>query len=158
MSDRPMTLPKGVDAHEYAELCISLPADWDLRQEAYADENVYWPIRWLKTLARLPHDYRTWLGFGHTVPNGDPPEPFADGTEFCGLIVLPPVHLPRGFRVLQTTAGKEVEFFAVVPLYREEMEFKLRNGARALLDLFTENDVTPVVAPGRVNVCRPRRW
>src|SRR5262245_31898962 len=63
MSERPMTLPDGVEASAYAELCISLPADWDLRQEAFGDENVYWPVRWLKTLARLPHDYRTWLGF-----------------------------------------------------------------------------------------------
>ena len=31
------------------------------------DEKWYWPIRLLKSLARLPIASDTWLGFGHTM-------------------------------------------------------------------------------------------
>jgi hypothetical protein len=54
MSDKPMNVPKGMEAHKYAELCIFLPANWPLSvepyqttEEAFKDENNYWPIRWL---------------------------------------------------------------------------------------------------------------
>lgn len=78
------TLPKGIKAHRYTELCIFLPANWPLESEPYQtieetfkDENNYWPLRWLKKLARFPHEYNTWIGRGHTIPNGEAAEPFA---------------------------------------------------------------------------------
>src|SRR5215831_18616558 len=81
MSDRPMSPPEGADDEKWAELMISLPPDWTLDKLSVtpppADlEKWYWPIRWLKQLARFPHTCETWLGSGHTIPNGDPPEPF----------------------------------------------------------------------------------
>ena len=54
---------------ERAELAIALPADWKVDQEAFRDERWYWPVRLLKTLARLPGECHTWLGWGHTVDN-----------------------------------------------------------------------------------------
>jgi hypothetical protein len=154
MSDRPMTLPEGVDAPEYAELLICLPPDWKLSQEDFGDEANYWPVRWLKTLARLPHDYRTWLGAGHTVPNGDPPEPFADNTDLCGMLVLPPVRFGDDFPVLEA-GGKRIGFYALIPLYADEMAFKLEHGTGDLLDRFDAAGVDEVVDIGRPSVCGP---
>ena len=51
MSDRPMNAPAECGELRYAEIAISLPPDWPLTQEAFADENNYWPLRWLKILA-----------------------------------------------------------------------------------------------------------
>ena len=47
---------------ERAELAIALPADWKLDQESMKDEKWYWPIRLLKSLARLPINCDSWLG------------------------------------------------------------------------------------------------
>jgi Suppressor of fused protein (SUFU) len=96
MSDQPMAVPQDAGLPSYAELLICLPPDWPRQQQDLADERNYWPIRWLKTLARLPHDYDTWLGPGHTVPNGDPAEPFADGTGFCAMLVARPLLVVPG--------------------------------------------------------------
>ena len=63
---------------ERAELAIALPSDWKLDQESMKDEKWYWPIRLLKSLARLPINCDSWLGHGHTVENR---EPFADNTK-----------------------------------------------------------------------------
>ena len=55
----------------------ALPGDWRLTADDFKDERWYWPVRQLKYLARLPHKHATWLGFGHTIPNGDSAEVYA---------------------------------------------------------------------------------
>lgn len=84
MSSRPMKTPPGAEEHRYAEIVLALPHDWPLTREAFADERHHWPMRWIERLARRPHELDPWLWFGRTVPNGDPPRPFADDT--CGLL------------------------------------------------------------------------
>lgn len=156
MSDLPMTLPEGVEAPQYMELMLTLPPGWPIRQEDFQDERNYWPIRLLKTLARLPHKHDTWLGFGHTVPNGDPAEPYASGVGFDGAIVLPPVSAPEEFGHLVIDAEKTIVFMTIVPLYPEEMALKLDKGSDALLDRFDARGVRDIVEPGRVNAAKKR--
>ncbi|KRG63179.1 ankyrin [Stenotrophomonas humi] len=151
MSDLPMTLGEGVEASPYLELMLTLPADWPLQQEQLQDERNYWPIRLLKTLARFPHKYGTWLGLGHTVPNGDPAEPYAPGVGFDGAILLLALSAPDAFDELQVSDGRTIEFLSVVPLYPEEMALKLSHGTDALIDLLSDNDIGDVIEPGRSN-------
>ncbi len=153
MSDRPMTLPPGCDASAYAELLLCLPADWPLEQADFKDEANYWPVRLLKFLARLPHEYDTWLGFGHTVPHGDPPEPFDASTGLCCALVVPPTLFDDRFDQLALSDDKVVQFYAVVPIYREEMAFKLRHGTEELLRRFAAVGVCELLDPHRPNVC-----
>ncbi|WP_313206361.1 suppressor of fused domain protein [Stenotrophomonas sp.] len=156
MSDLPMTLPEGAPGSAYMELMVALPADWPISDDAFEDERNYWPVRLLKTLARLPHEYDTWLGFGHTIPNGHPAEPYAPGVGFDGAIVLPPVTAPEDFGTLQLDDARTIEFMSIVPLYPEEMDLKLKKDAEALLDRFDAKNIQDVIVPGRVNVARKR--
>ncbi|WP_447782900.1 suppressor of fused domain protein [Stenotrophomonas riyadhensis] len=158
MSDLPMTVPDEVDTDvpRYMELMVTLPADWPISQDAFEDERNYWPVRLLKGLARLPHEYDTWLGFGHTIPNGHPSEPYAPGVGFDGAIVLPPVTPPEDFAELALEDGKVISFMTIIPLYPEEMDLKLKKGAEALLDRFDAKNIQDVIEPGRVNVARKR--
>jgi predicted Zn finger-like uncharacterized protein len=155
MSDLPMTVPEGAEEFRHAELLLSLPPSWPLTQEDFEDERNYWPIRWLKMLARLPHEYDTWLGYGHTIPNGDPPRPFAPDTKLCCQLLLLPALVPADFLTLQT-ADRTIHFYALVPLYREEMEFKLRHGTEELEELLRRQDVTELLDVKRPNVCKGR--
>ena len=59
MSARPMTVPTGGEAFQFAELELRLPSDWPLTLDAFANPNHYWPIEWLKRIARYPHDNDT---------------------------------------------------------------------------------------------------
>ncbi|MNN35009.1 Suppressor of fused protein (SUFU) [compost metagenome] len=151
MSDLPMTLGEGVEVSPYLELMMTLPADWPLQQDQLQDERNYWPIRLLKTLARLPHKYGTWLGLGHTVPNGDPAEPYAPGVGFDGAILLLALSAPDEVDELPIDDGRTIEFLSVVPLYPEEMALKLSHGTDALIDLLSDNDIGDVIEPGRNN-------
>jgi hypothetical protein len=156
MSDRPMTVPEGAEELQFAELMITLPDDWPLDQESFEDENHYWPIRWLKTLARLPHEYETWLGSCHTVPNGDPAEPLADRTDFCGFMLLYPPSTPEEFHTLKIDDEKQVQFYSLFPLYQEEMDLKVARGADALIERFIKYEIGDIVDLERRNTCRRR--
>ena len=146
MSDLPMTTPAGADLPRYAELIISLPPEWRLTQEAFNDERNYWPIRLLKTLARLPHEHETWLGFGHTIPhNGDPAEPYAKNTELCSRLLSQPQLIPEPALGITVDDEKTIWFYSVVPLYRDEMEFKLKKGSDALFKLLEVHEVNEVL-------------
>ncbi len=154
MSDRPMNVPAGIDAPRHVELVATLPARWAIGSDAFASEDWYWPLRQLKTLARFPHKYDTWLGEGHTVTHDDPPQPLAPGTRLCGAILLPPQHVPAAFRELAPGDGRAIRFLAVVPVYDEEMAFKTRAGADALLERFRRAGITDVIEPARPSVGR----
>jgi hypothetical protein len=151
MSDRPMAVPPGAEPLRHAELMMCLPPEWKVSEADWKDQANYWPIWWLKRLARFPHEYATWLGWGHTVPNGDPPEPFAAGTALCCMLLLTPVLAPEAFGQLDLD-GKVIHFYSLVPLYREEMELKLAEGTDALLKRFDEQGVSELLDPTRPNV------
>ena len=116
---------------ERAELAIALPGNWKLKREDLKNERWYWPIRLLKTLARLPIASDTWLGFGHTMDNE---EDFAKGTKLCAAILTGPQDTEDGSEVCILPSGEEVNFYQVIPLYREELEYKMEHDADALLD------------------------
>ncbi len=158
MSDRPMTVPDECRELQYAELMICLPRSWKISKEAFEDEANYWPIRLLKLMARLPHEYETWLGMGHTVPNGDPAEPYADNTKFTCALVMPPLSVPEEFHTLQLDEDREIQFYTIVPLYEEETNFKLTKGLEALMTKLDKVGVNDVVDIHRENACQRKKW
>jgi hypothetical protein len=149
MSSRPM--PAEEDEPDRVELLLALPADWPLDRESWEDERHYWPIRTLKFLARMPHEYGFALGPWNTVPNGDPAEAFGPGTELCCAFIVPPRLTTEEFDELQTPDGP-VDFLAVWLLHRDEMEAKLERGTDAIARPLWEADVSEIVAPDRSSV------
>ena len=149
----------GIDVQQprRAEIVTLLPKGWPLTSEAFQDENHYWPLRLMKTLARLPHYGKTWIGFGHTIANaddGDAPAPkrYAPGTPLCAAAVLPSSTLPEKAWSFLRPDGDEVFLWAAVPLHRAELELKMQRGADALLDLFDKHGVTDRIDPARASV------
>lgn len=157
MSDRPMAAPDEYPQFRHAELLISLPASWPISDEAFKDEKNYWPVRLLKTLARFPHEHDTWLCWGHSIANAEPPEPYDASVEFTAALLAPPAHYPEEALTARLSAEKAVMFYAVYPLYQEELELKMRDGSGELLMRFEKYGVTELLDPGRRNVAR-KKW
>lgn len=157
MSDLPMTLPDELADREdlkYAELFLFLPGYWELGSTGDLDSNLpyqwFWPIRILKFLARFPHEYKTWLGWGHTIPNGPDYTPVCDGVGFGGVV------LSGGggdLGQMDTKDGHHISFFMAIPAYKEEIEYKLKYGMEALDKLFREKDLPMVLDIRRPNLC-----
>jgi len=153
MSERPMTLPDGMpDDWRFAELLLNLPSSWQLSKDAFADERYYWPMRLIKTVARFPHMYSTWLGYAHTLPNGDPPEPYDASTELCGAMLVQSMSLPEAINTLERANGQVIRFWTVLPLHADEMDLKVREGAEALFPLLDKAGISDVIVPERPSV------
>ncbi|MDR2686291.1 MAG: DUF2185 domain-containing protein [Oscillospiraceae bacterium] len=149
MGARAMRAPEDAQAVPRAELVFMLPEGWELRSR---DECWYWPLRWLKLLARLPAEEDSWLGWGHTVPGG---EPFAENTDFDSLLLLD-AFTPRGEPCFTLPGGQAVRFYQLFPLYGQELQFKLKHGAQALVDrMAAGNALSPVLDTARPNLFPP---
>ena len=160
MSDKPMNVPAGQSEDRFAELCILLPKDWPIQtenykllEEVFKDENSFWPIRWLKIIARFPHEFDTWIGWGHTIPNGEAANPFSDNTKLGCMLIMPGISLPLSFFELKVSDEKTIKFFCLYPLYKEEMNYRLQKGTDKLLEKFDKNKISDVININRPNTC-----
>lgn len=156
MSDLPMTLPNDVpkERHkdfELAELYLFLPGDWPLALDKTPNEKAFWPIRILKFIARFPHEYKTWLGWGHSIPNGPAYTPLDDSVTFGAVVLLGGGSSPLGG--LETEDGRRLNLYHLVPAYKEEIEYKLKYGMEGLDKVFQEQKLSMVLDPHRPNLC-----
>lgn len=156
MSDLPMNLPKEIADREdmkYAELYMILPGNWrtgeGLPQGEVLPPEDYWPIGLLKFLARFPHEYHTWLGWGHTIPNGPDYAPLCEGVGFGGAVLSQLSIVPD----LETADGKEINFFMVIPAYKEEIEYKLKFGMEGLDERYAKSGLPVTLDVHRPNYC-----
>ena len=112
----------------------------------------WWPIRWLKQMARLPHEYGSFLTHGVTVPNGDPAQPFARGSELCCWMVFKPLLCPK-VRELVIGDDRRINFYALFALTESEMNLKLNKGTPALVQALADGEVfTELLNAGRRSV------
>jgi tetratricopeptide (TPR) repeat protein len=150
MGARPMNVPNETEnpGLERAELMICLPPDWQF--DNLEDERWYWPLRWLKIIARLPIEEDSWVGWGHTIPNG---RPFAGNTELSTIMLLNPGAFNRRSFECKLPGGGIVNFYQMIPLYEEEVQFKIKNSAEILLD-FLDSDSLEYVRIDRENLCK----
>lgn len=148
-----MNVPKELrkEKLDRAEIIVTLPPDWEIQNN---DERWYWPLRWLKILARLPGEQDTWLGWGHTVPNG---EPFADNTELNGVMLTMPYFFGNEAAVCAMPDGSAINFYQIMPLYENEMNYKRSSSAEALEELFPD-DYDMVVNVNRPNTISTKNW
>jgi hypothetical protein len=139
MSDLEMTLPRRAkEVPRRAELIFYCA---EPREEYMAT------LRWV---AHFPHTRKSWLGHGHTMPNGNPPEPFWGSDKLDTLFFLPPIvtkdqTLPEKLQL----GGEPVYFLWVVPLTTAECNLKLEKGFEAIMDLFQQNRHPHVFDPNR---------
>lgn len=152
MSERPM--PGADPQWERAELCISLPREWPLEAEKWQEDEWGWPIREVLRLREFPFQHNTWFGFGHTIPNGDPPQPLAPTTTQCCSFLLPPLEFPEHFARIRLKEDTIINFWNIVPIDAEELQHKITQGAPALLRTFGFRGVSDIVNPNRQSAIR----
>jgi hypothetical protein len=82
------------------------------------------------------------IGHGHTIPNGQPAEPFFSKGILDTIIFIPPILSPdKGFTgLVEEESGVSVQLLHLTPITTPESEFKLENGTNDLYDLFDEKD------------------
>lgn len=150
-----MPVPANTEGPSRIELMMVLPRSWKLDEASLRDEQWSWPLEHLRRIARTSIESSRGLGWGHVVPNGEPPEPLVAGTRLCGFVIVPSLHVPPSFYQLKTRVG-EIVFFSAVPLYAEEMQLARERGASSLFEKLLDHDVRDLVDMKRRNVAKKR--
>lgn len=134
-----------------AELVMYLPPNWDFN---FKKEENYWVIRQMKLIARAAIEENSWVGFGHSFSNDENATiPFADNTKFTSTILLN--SLDNNFEYLNLDLGQKgkINFYQVIPIYKEELEYKQSHNIQDLMKQFSPEDLFPVVNINRKNYC-----
>ena len=144
MGAYPMAVPENIKPYEAerAELVFFLPDDWPLASNRRED---LWPLLSLIKMARYPMQQNTWLGAGHTVPLP------VDETDFGGLMLLDIANLEENFPELRLPGFGRINFYALMPLYREELAYKRQHGFDTFLALFGDDGLPLAPENGRKN-------
>jgi hypothetical protein len=152
MSERAMNVPPEANAPAHLELVLCLPASWPMDQKSWEDPKHYWPIGLLKFLARFPHVMNSWLGLGHTFPNGEDARPYTPETRLCCALLGPSVTTPQEFWALTLSDGRTIGFLGLYFITADELAFKLQHGGEALHERLLAANVTELVQPARQSV------
>lgn len=140
MSDLEMKLPR--EADEEVPRRVELIFYCSEPREEY--------IATLRQIAHFPSASKSWLGHGHTMPNGNPPEPFWGTRKLDTLFFLPPiVAKDQALPSELILDGQPVHFLWVVPITTAECNYKLKNGFDAMMSLFQQNRHPYVFNPDR---------
>ncbi|NCC15494.1 MAG: suppressor of fused domain protein [Clostridia bacterium] len=156
MSALPMTLPADLLPQykdlERAELMLLLPAEWNLSlpEDGKVNNRLWWPMNLMKYLSAFPHEYQTWLAWGHTMPNTEKYVSYDESTKLCGVMLGA---LQEEISVMHGKDGTQINFYTLIPLYKEEIEGKQKDGTEALMTkLSALNGFGMIVFPDRPNV------
>jgi len=156
MSEIAMPVPKEIVDYQYAEVMICLPKEWPIlaikATPAKGEElNHWWPVRTLRFTARYPHLAKTWLYLDHTLGN-EKERPYAPSTQMCATILANPKTIKPMARTMRSRNGKRIQLWAVVPIYQEELDLKLKRGAKELNARFEKHGINEILDPSRINV------
>jgi hypothetical protein len=150
MSDRAMTVPKGQEDYQYAELLMHLPASWPHPRDKGFDNDFFWPFEWLRKIAYFPHENKTWLGGPTTIiSSDDPPVPLGPNTKQTCLLLVASF---ANWSPIEVEGGKKVRIYSVIPIYTEERDFEIKHGIMALVRRLQERGFGAVVDITRPHV------
>ncbi len=124
------------------ELVMFLPKDWKFDMKSIHDDNWYWPIKALKTVARMPQEYDSFISYGHTISDEDF-APYADCTKMCCGLVTFPTWIDYKFFTLKygLFPRKKVNFLCLNVITKEEFDKLQEMGAEAFIDKYlTDKD------------------
>lgn len=157
VSDMPMILPEEIQGRKdfkCRELYVFLPGEWSPDKAGQINSDItqeeYWPIRLIKYLARFPHEYNTWPRRGYTTPDGFDYEPLTPGTRVGGVAL---VQTGDDTGSIEARDDRKVNFYMVIPAYREEIEYKLGYSVEVPNRRFSEGNLPMVLGIHRPNLC-----
>ncbi len=137
MSNVDMILPEGVESEfpefKRAELFMMLPDTWDIKNmvSTFPKHESYWPMQLMRMIARYHYEFFTWVAPGYTMEYSS----FASNTKLNSAML---VSLGDDISIIKTKADKPISLYLVLPLYREEVRYKIKHGYDKFIEMFTK--------------------
>ncbi|MDC2866687.1 suppressor of fused domain protein [Bacillus sp. BP-3] len=153
MSDFAMDDSEDSKGSKYAELVLKLPANWKISKDEMTNESNYWPLKWLRMVAHIPHRYDGWLEEGVILPNGEPPMPFASNTALSCILI----GKSKERRSFIDSENRVINFYTLIPIYTEERMTALQEGYEYVIEKFNEFGISDVLDIKRENIGLKRK-
>lgn len=153
LSDYTMPVSEKWKGREHTELFFCLPTYWDL--DDHDNPNCGWIYDWIFRLEQFVGEKQTWFGPGHTIPCGSPPAKISPLMLEEYFIFLDPIFTADVMKPLESE-GKTVHFLSIVPLFGDELDYKMGKGAHKLIRKFVSRKIDERLDDYRVSVLRTR--
>lgn len=154
LSNYKMPVTQKYAGKEFTELYFCLPSYWDLEDES--NPNFNWVWTWIQRLTHFVLEKQTWFGVGHTIPAGNPPAPLSATMKQNHFFFSEPVFLQHSLKPLKI-GEKEVHFLAIIPIFEDEMDFKLGKGTFKFQRKLAQQNITELLDDYRMTALR-NKW
>jgi hypothetical protein len=147
-----MTLPENADQLSNVEIYFCLPSYWDLNNPA---PNFQWPKDWLVKLWKHAIEKNTWLGHGHTIRCSADYEQLSEQMKQNHFFLVNPIYL-KDYLSIDKTSESGIQYFGILPIFGEEMDYKQGKGTLALFKKLTQKGHTEKLDDYRESVLKGR--
>lgn len=152
LSATKMVVPERYEQEAQIELYVLVPQHWSPIQ--LENPNLTWV---LNTLSRLKKHIENgnWVASGHTITLSDLPEGKLKDAHFHNLMLMGPLEAD----ILKTPLEynhSSIHFKALVPIFKDEKEFKESKGFGRLLNKFQDKGVSEKLDEFRSTVVKHR--
>ena len=149
LSQYKMEMPEGLENKSNVELLLLLPEKVD---ENFNYHGLNCKLLFEK-LTSIIIEKKSWIGAGHTFPNIINEPTISIYTEMDHFLLIEPIVLKEEFSEIKIN-NEEITFLAVIPLFKKELDYKMKNGAYSLLRRLKKNAVTELFVMKRPMVLK----
>jgi hypothetical protein len=149
-----MPVPEKLQGFEYGQLYFCVPEYWDIMNRENSD--YHWLFEWLIRIKNYTINNTTWLGDGHTYNCTKHSEQLSNTLKQNHLFISNPVFLEDELAPIQVEE-KTIHFWALIPLFGDEMDYKQGKGTVKLKKKFLIKGVTEKLDEFRQS-CLKNRW
>jgi len=145
-----MNVPESIAEYqlERAELVVFLPPEWDVKSQ---ESRYVWPLLAMANASMVPADNDMWIGAGQTIMGDANDNPYDPSTGFCSMLMFSALDKDFEKMDLEMAGLGKINFYQMMPLYPEEMDYKRRYDMNKLIDRFEDKDLLPIVNNDRKN-------
>lgn len=154
LSDYNMPVPEKWKGREFNELYFCLPSYWEWEDTDNPQMN--WVFYWIQRLAKFVVQEETWFGHGHTMPCGKEMNPLSSTMKQNNFMLADPMLLEQEMASVMVD-GKEIHFLSIIPLYKNEIDYKQSKGTFKFMQKLVNNGITEKLDDYRGSAMK-RKW
>ncbi|MCE3295448.1 MAG: hypothetical protein K0R65_1162 [Crocinitomicaceae bacterium] len=153
LSDYRMPVMEKFTGKEHNELYFCLPSYWDLDDHTNPEMN--WVFDSLFRLQKHVLDKQSWFGAGHTIPFANPLTTISANMKQMYFFLDDPNFVKEQLKPLEL-AGKTVHFLGVIPIFEDELDYKIGKGTYKFRKKLAHQDVTELLDNYRSTVLKSK--
>ncbi len=153
LRDYKMPVPEKWQDRTYNELYFCLPSYWEW--EDLNNPNTNWVFEWIQRLATHVVEKETWFGHGHTIPCEKDPQPLSNTMKQNYFFLSDPMLLEDEMASIDVD-GKTVNFLGVIPIFKDEMDYKQSKGPFKFVQKLVNKGVTEKLDDFRSSVLKSK--